>query len=37
VPEIEAAGIRCAAVPLWMTDPDATADMVDAALGLARS
>jgi LPPG:FO 2-phospho-L-lactate transferase len=37
VPEVEAAGIRCAAVPLWMTDPDATADMVDAALGLARS
>ena len=31
-----AAGIRCRAVPLWMTDHDATADMVVAALDLAR-
>jgi LPPG:FO 2-phospho-L-lactate transferase len=36
VEEVRAAGIRCAAVPLWMTDADATADMVDAALALAR-
>jgi LPPG:FO 2-phospho-L-lactate transferase len=35
VAEVAAAGIRCAAVPLWMTDADATADMVDAALALA--
>jgi LPPG:FO 2-phospho-L-lactate transferase len=34
VPRVEAAGIRCRAVPLWMHDPDTTADMVVAALGL---
>ena len=28
VERVEAAGIRCRAVPLWMTDHDATADMV---------
>ena len=32
---VEAAGIRCRAVPLMMTDHDATADMVAAALELA--
>ncbi|MGN6253302.1 MAG: 2-phospho-L-lactate transferase [Marmoricola sp.] len=32
---VEAAGIRCAAAPLWMTDPDATAAMVSAAVALA--
>ena len=36
VERVEAAGIRCRAVPLWMTDHDATADMVAAALDLAR-
>ncbi|RNM13583.1 2-phospho-L-lactate transferase [Nocardioides pocheonensis] len=35
VPRVEAAGIRCRAVPLMMTDHDATADMVVAALDLA--
>jgi LPPG:FO 2-phospho-L-lactate transferase len=35
VARVEAAGIRCRAVPLMMTDPDATADMVVAALELA--
>ena len=35
VPRIEAAGIRSRAVPLMMTDHDATADMVVAALELA--
>jgi LPPG:FO 2-phospho-L-lactate transferase len=34
LPRLEAAGIRAAAVPLYMTDADATADMVTAALGL---
>jgi LPPG:FO 2-phospho-L-lactate transferase len=33
---VNAAGIRCRAVPLWMTDHDATADMVVAALDLVR-
>ncbi len=33
---VEAAGIRCRAVPLWMTDHDITADMVVAALDLVR-
>jgi LPPG:FO 2-phospho-L-lactate transferase len=33
---ITAAGLKCRAVPLWMTDPDATADMVAAALDLVR-
>ena len=35
VPRLEAAGLRTAAVPLLMTDPDATADIVSAALDLA--
>ena len=35
VARIEAAGIRCRAVPLMMTDHDATADMVVAAVDLA--
>ncbi|MGH3411986.1 MAG: 2-phospho-L-lactate transferase [Marmoricola sp.] len=35
VPAVEQAGIRCAAVPLWMTDHDATADMAAAAVRLA--
>jgi LPPG:FO 2-phospho-L-lactate transferase len=35
VARIEAAGIRCRAVPLIMTDHDATAAMVEAALDLA--
>jgi LPPG:FO 2-phospho-L-lactate transferase len=35
VPRLEAAGLRCAAVPLLMTDHDATAGMVAHALGLA--
>ncbi|MFL6060803.1 MAG: 2-phospho-L-lactate transferase [Marmoricola sp.] len=35
VPRIEAAGIRARAVPLMMTDHDATADMVQAVLDLA--
>jgi LPPG:FO 2-phospho-L-lactate transferase len=34
VTSVEEAGIRCAAVPLWMTDHDATADMARAALDL---
>jgi LPPG:FO 2-phospho-L-lactate transferase len=36
VERVASAGIRCSAVPLWMTDHDATADMVVAALELAR-
>jgi LPPG:FO 2-phospho-L-lactate transferase len=36
VERITATGLRCAAVPLWMTDHDATADMVTAALDLVR-
>jgi LPPG:FO 2-phospho-L-lactate transferase len=36
VERITEAGIRCRAVPLWMSDHDATADMVVAALDLAR-
>lgn len=35
VAEVEAAGIRCRAVPLMMTDPAATAAMARAALELA--
>jgi LPPG:FO 2-phospho-L-lactate transferase len=35
VPEVEAAGIRCRAVPLLMTDPEATAEMARRALELA--
>jgi LPPG:FO 2-phospho-L-lactate transferase len=34
VPRIEAAGVRCAAVPLLMTDLEATAAMAQAALSL---
>jgi LPPG:FO 2-phospho-L-lactate transferase len=34
VPQVEAAGIRCRAVPLMMTDPDATAAMAAAAVEL---
>ncbi|MYW00058.1 2-phospho-L-lactate transferase [Streptomyces sp. SID3343] len=33
--EVEAAGIRCRAIPLMMTDVDATAEMARAALALA--
>ncbi|MBB5788463.1 LPPG:FO 2-phospho-L-lactate transferase [Jiangella mangrovi] len=36
VPVVEAAGVRCAAVPLWMTDVDAAAAMARAALDLAE-
>jgi LPPG:FO 2-phospho-L-lactate transferase len=36
VERILATGLRCRAVPLWMTDHDATADMVAAALDLVR-
>ena len=36
VARITATGLRCRAVPLWMTDHDATADMVAAALDLVR-
>ena len=36
VAEVEAAGIPCRAVPLWMTDVDATAGMARAALALAE-
>ena len=36
VERVEASGIRCRAVPLWMTDHDATAEMVTAALDLSR-
>jgi LPPG:FO 2-phospho-L-lactate transferase len=35
VADVEAAGIACRAVPLWMTDPDATADLAAAAIALA--
>ncbi|HZG05664.1 MAG TPA: 2-phospho-L-lactate transferase [Streptomyces sp.] len=35
VPEVEAAGIRCRAVPLMMTDVDAAARMAGEALALA--
>jgi len=36
VATVEDAGIRCSAVPLMMTDPDTTADIVAAAIGLVR-
>ncbi len=36
VERITATGLRARAVPLWMTDHDATADMVAAALDLVR-
>ncbi|WP_406286120.1 2-phospho-L-lactate transferase [Embleya sp. NBC_00896] len=35
VAEVEAAGIRCRAIPLMMTDVEATAEMARAALALA--
>jgi LPPG:FO 2-phospho-L-lactate transferase len=34
-PAVEGAGIRAAAAPLWMRDPETTADIVRAALRLA--
>ena len=37
VGRVEAAGIRCRAVPLMMTDPDVTAEMSRAAIALAGS
>ncbi|MFD8414903.1 2-phospho-L-lactate transferase [Streptomyces sp. NPDC059650] len=37
VAEVEAAGIACRAVPLMMTDLDATAEMARAALALAEA
>ena len=37
VAQVEEAGIRCRAVPLWMTDHDATADMVAAAVSLSMA
>ncbi len=36
VDRVTAAGLSCRAVPLWMTDHDATADMAAAALDLVR-
>jgi LPPG:FO 2-phospho-L-lactate transferase len=36
VATVEAAGIACRAVPLWMTDVEATAAIAKAALALAR-
>ncbi|MFF5726720.1 2-phospho-L-lactate transferase [[Kitasatospora] papulosa] len=36
IDEVEAAGIRCRAVPLMMTDVDATAEMARQALALAE-
>jgi LPPG:FO 2-phospho-L-lactate transferase len=36
VERVEAAGIRCRAVPLWMTDHDTTADLAAEAIELAR-
>ncbi|MFP1629495.1 2-phospho-L-lactate transferase [Streptomyces sp. 5K101] len=36
VPDVEAAGIRCRAVPLMMTGAEATAEMARAALALAE-
>ncbi|RIQ37020.1 2-phospho-L-lactate transferase [Jiangella rhizosphaerae] len=36
VPAVEGAGVRCVAVPLWMTDVDAAAAMARAALDLAE-
>lgn len=37
VADVEAAGIRCIAVPAMMTDVDATARIADACLELART
>jgi LPPG:FO 2-phospho-L-lactate transferase len=36
VERVTSAGLRCRAVPLWMSDHDATADMAAAALELVR-
>ena len=36
VDRVEEAGIRCRAVPLWMTDHDTTADLAAEAIDLAR-
>jgi len=36
VESLQAAGMRAAAIPLWMTDDDTTATMVRAALEMAR-
>jgi len=36
VERIEAGGLRCRAVPLMMTDPDATAAMAGAAIQLVQ-
>jgi LPPG:FO 2-phospho-L-lactate transferase len=36
LPALEEAGLKAAAVPLWMTDEDATAAMAAAAIGLVR-
>ncbi len=36
VDRVRAAGLRCQAVPLWMSDPEATADLVAAAIALVR-
>jgi len=36
VERVRAAGIACSAVPLMMSDHDATADMAAAALALAE-
>jgi LPPG:FO 2-phospho-L-lactate transferase len=36
VPEVEAAGIACRAVPLWMNDTESTAAIAKATLALAR-
>jgi LPPG:FO 2-phospho-L-lactate transferase len=37
VPEVESSGIPCRAVPLWMTDVDATAAMARTALEFAEA
>ena len=37
VAEVEAAGIPCRAVPLWMTDVDASAAMAQEALAFAEA
>ena len=37
VAEVEAAGIPCRAVPLWMTDLDASAAMAREALAFAEA
>lgn len=37
VPTVEASGVRCRAVPLWMRDVETTAAMAEAALELAET